>query len=139
MMAELKTMGQPFVRSLSYRKVGEATKVCVDEPEFARVEDLIGGIDAAEIECLTLYGPEDEKLFVIGKPGFYHLTLFVDETDGYAFDEGSGDQSKIAIAGDFWPSFRVCKDRRVLTEVAHQFYLQGQPATSSKWLAFSED
>ena len=132
-------MSKPFAHKLSFRKVGDATKTYIDQPEFAYVQTLLNGIDSSEIECITLYGPADEKLYVLGKPGFYHLTLFIDETDGYAFDDGSDDRSKIEIAGDYWPSFRVCKDRQVLAETVHRFYLQGDHPETPHWLHFSED
>jgi hypothetical protein len=132
-------MNQPFARRLSFRKVGEATKSYADNPGIGQVESLLREIDAGAVECLTLYGPRDERLFVLGKPGFYHLTLFVDETDGYAFDDGSGDTTKIDIAGDYWPSFRVCKDRGVLAKVAERFYWSGTPLEAAQWLSFSGD
>ena len=132
-------MSKSFASKLSFRKTGESTKTYVENPEFKQVEALLGDIDAGLVECVTLYGPADERLFVLGKPGFYHLTVFVDETDGYAFDDGSEDRSNIAIAGDYWPSFRVCKDHRVLVEAAKLFYEQGGRTGLARWQFFSED
>lgn len=132
-------MNQPFTRKLSFRKIGESTKSFVDQPTLGQIESLLHEIDTGIVECVTLYGGEDEKLYVLGKPGFYHLTMFIDETDGYAFDDGSGDQSKIDIAGDYWPSFRVCKDHQVLLQMVRQFYRQGTHPDSPEWRFFSED
>jgi hypothetical protein len=132
-------MNQPFARKLSFRMIGESTKRYADLPSIDQIEALLNEIDLGSVECVTLYGAGDEKLFVLGRPGLYHLTLFIDETDSYAFDDGSGDRSKIDIGGDYWPSFRVCKDHRVLVDSVRQFYWQGKPSASSVWRFFSED
>lgn len=128
-----------FTTRLSYRRVGESLKNFEESPPWSRVESLINQIESGDVECLTLYGPVDEKLYVLGKPGFYHLTLFIDETDGYAFDDGSGSRERIEIAGDYWPSFRVCKDKRQLIDAAHWFFESGAATNGVKWLRFSED
>lgn len=132
-------MSVPFANRLSFRRPKDRTKTYVEQPGFGDVEALLEGIDRGEVECVTLYGPQDEKLYVLGKPGLYHLTLFIDETDGYAFDDGSGDTTKIDIAGDYWPSFRVCKDKQVLIDAARRFYASGDHPNGERWLHFSED
>lgn len=132
-------MSVPFSNRLSFRRPKDTAKTYVEQPGFGDVEALLEGIDTGEVECVTLYGPENEKLCVLGKPGFYHLTLFIDETDGYAFDDGSGDITKIDIAGDYWLSFRVCKDKQVLIDAARRFYASGDPLAGGRWLRFSED
>ena len=32
--------------------------------------------EKGEVESLTLYGESEERLFIVGKPGFYHITIF---------------------------------------------------------------
>jgi hypothetical protein len=76
---------------------------------------------------------------VLGKSRLYHLTLFIEETDGYAFDDGSGDTTKIDIAGNYWPSFRVCRDKQVLIDAARRFYASGDHPNGKRRLHFSED
>lgn len=132
-------MGVSFVKRVSFRRPADSTKTYICQPEFDDIEMLLNGIDKGEIECVTLYGAQDERLYVLGKPGFYHLTLFVDETDGYAFDDGSGDTTKIDIAGDYWPSFRVCKDKKVLIDAVRLFYASGDHPRGASWLYFSEE
>jgi hypothetical protein len=124
---------------MSFRGPRDSTKTFVDQPEFSDVDALLEGIESGEVECVTIYGPQDEMLCVLGRPGLYHLTLFVDETDGYAFNDGSGDTSKIDIAGEYWPSFRVCRDKQVLIDAARRFYASGDRPNDKRWQHFSND
>jgi hypothetical protein len=133
------SMTTPFATRASYRRPLDQVKTYVEAPSFEEIESLLDGIDRGEVECVTMYGPHDERLFIIGKPGFYHLTMFIDETDGYAFSDGSGDNSKIEIAGDYWPSFRVCKEKSKLVEASREFYKSGSRPVGQTWLEFSED
>jgi hypothetical protein len=132
-------MEHAFAQRLSFRKVGEAAKNYVELPLVDQVDALLSEIDGGAVECVTLYGPQDQKLFVLGKPGAYLLTLFVDEGDGYAFNDGSGDRSRIDIGGDFWPAFRVCKDRRILEDAVHRFYEAGKLPDSPNWVYFTDE
>lgn len=132
-------MTTPFATRVSFRRPQDQVKTYIEAPTFEKVEFLLDGIDQGEIECVTIYGPQDERFFIIGKPGFYHLTMFIDETDGYAFSDGSADNSKIEIAGDYWPSFRVCKEKSKLIEASREFFLSGSRLQEQDWLEFSED
>jgi len=132
-------MNVPFAVRASFRRPQDQVKTYVDAPNLDQIESLLDGIELGDIECVTLYGPQDERLYIIGKPGFYHLTMFIDDTDGYAFSDGSGDFSKIEIAGDYWPSFRVCRDKSKLVEASREFYYSGGRPHDQTWIDFSED
>lgn len=128
-----------FADKMSFRRVGESTKNWVEVPSEQILSQCIDAMKNGEIECLTLYGVKDERLFVIGKPDFYHITIFIDESEGFGYNDGSGNSTKIEIAGDYWPAFTVCKDIDILRSIAHNFFISGVPAKSAYWLHFSDD
>jgi hypothetical protein len=65
--------------------------------------------------------------------------LFIDETDEYAFDDRSEDITQIEIAGDYWPSFRMCKGYEMMLDAARHFYASGDHPKGQSWLHFSEN
>jgi len=128
-----------FVNKISFRSIGESVKAWLENPSEQVLNSYLNAMEKGEIECLTLYGPNEERLFIIGKPNFYHVTIFVDESEGYGYNDGTRDSSNIEIAGDYWPSFRVCKDMRILKAIAHEFFASGQPSKSEHWIHFSDE
>ena len=128
-----------FVKQLSHRDVGESTKNFVEVPNIEDVDNYLLDIESGKLECLTLYGEEEHRLFIIGKPGFYYITIFCDESEGYTYNDQTKDASKIEIAGDYWPSFSVCKNSNILRAIVHEFYYSGQPFRSEHWIHFSDD
>jgi hypothetical protein len=131
--------GPVFAEKISYRNVGESEKNWLDMPSENALASCLDSMEKGAAECLTIYGKSDERLFVIGKPNFYHITIFVDESEGFGYNDGTGDSSNIEIAGDYWPSFRVCKDVVVLRSIAHEFFISGKPFQSEHWINFSDD
>jgi hypothetical protein len=132
-------MKQPFSRLLSCRGVRESARRYEEHPEFSRVASLLDAIDLGEMECLTLHGPAEEAFFVSGRSGHYYVNLFVDETEGHGFDDGSGDRSPIEIGGDFWPSFRVCRDKCTVLVALRDFYWDGCPPRSQGWFHYTDE
>jgi hypothetical protein len=128
-----------YVNKISFRHAGTPEKKWIDGPTTEALDNFLNSLKTGQIECLTLYGPGSERLFIIGKPNFYHVTIFVDESEGYGYDDGTGDRSNIDIAGDFWPSFRVCKSMEILRSISHKFFSTGKPSESEHWIYFSDD
>lgn len=128
-----------FANKMSYRNVGAPAKIWLEEPTEKMLDGRLTAMEKGEIECLTIYGSNDERLFVIGKPNFYHVTIFVDESEGFGYHDDSGDSTNIEIAGDYWPSFRICKDMEILRSIAHEFFVSGKPSKSEHWIHFSDD
>jgi hypothetical protein len=135
----VNTNKMAFVNKISFRNAGESAKNWLENPAEQALDNCLNAMEKGEIECLTLYGPSEERLFIIGKPDFYHATIFVDESEGYGYNDGTGDLSNIDIAGDYWPSFRVCRDMMILKSIAHKFFISGKPSESEHWIHFSDD
>jgi hypothetical protein len=128
-----------FVNKISFRNIRSVEKSWLGSPNVQLLDKYLDAMEKGKIECLTLYGSNEERLFIIGKPNFYHVTIFVDESEGYGYNDGTGDTSNIEIAGDYWPSFRVCKDMQILRAITHEFFVSGKPSKSEHWQHFSDE
>ncbi|MEJ2046064.1 MAG: hypothetical protein P8X74_22930 [Reinekea sp.] len=130
-----------YVVSLSYRNVGDAAKQHLDNPAWDDVKKKLRLIDEGEIEFLSLFGPEDDytHMAIIGKPGNYHIGIFIDEDEEYLFKASENNDSKIDIAGEYWPEYQVSKNWEDLVSVVGTFFESGKPSDSYEWIYFSEE
>jgi hypothetical protein len=128
-----------FVNKVSFRSIGASAEEWLENPKESVLGSYLSAMKKGEIESLTLYGKSEERLFIVNKPGFYHVTIFLDESEGYGYSDGTGDTSSIDIAGDYWPSFRICKDFMKLGSIVHEFFVSGTPSASAHWIHFSDD
>lgn len=133
-------MSTAFASRASYRRENDDVMSEIKNPEFDQIKELLERIDFGDVECLNLHGPSDEKFCIIARAGFYHLTIFVEENKGYAFNDGSEERSqKIEIAGNYWPSFRVCKNKVEAFEALQAFFYLGTFPEAQCWIPFSDD
>ncbi|NWB98380.1 hypothetical protein HX882_21005 [Pseudomonas gingeri] len=65
-----------FVKKISFRHVGVSAEEWLESPEENVLDGYLSAIKKGEVESLTLYGESEERLFIVGKPGFYHITIF---------------------------------------------------------------
>lgn len=136
-MAELNR----YVASLTYRKVGDAVKQHLDNPVWEDVKEKLLLIDKGEVEFLSLIGPEEDytHMAIVGKPGNYHIAIFIDEDEEYLFKSSDVNELKIDIAGEYWPAFQVCTNWDDVVSVARTFFESGKPSDSYEWVYFSEE
>ncbi|WP_374334343.1 hypothetical protein [Leeia sp.] len=106
---------------------------------MALVFDVLARIFSGQVECLTLYAGDGQSMVFLGKYGLAHICLFVSDVEEYTFDNGTGDSTRVDVAGDYWPSFQLCRDSHKAEEIAKEFYVNGQPLSDQKWVHFVED
>lgn len=123
----------------SVRLTGEHEKKWQNHPDVSCVLKILDEIYVGKVECLTLYSG-DRSICFLGKPGNIHICLFVSDEEEYIFDDGSNSREKIAIAGDYWKSFQICRDLDLAKNIALEFFYYARPWSGQKWLHYiSED
>jgi hypothetical protein len=130
-----------YVTRVAYRKVGNTTKQYIDKPIWENVLNILQLIEYGEVEYLSLIGPENEcvNMDVVCKPGNYHIGIFINEDEEYLFKNPELSNSKIDIAGEYWPSSQVCTKFGDLTSIAKEFFKNGKPSNSHGWIYYSEE
>ena len=51
----------PFTTRASFRRPRDQVKTFVEAPSFDAIVEMLEGFDRGEIECVTQYGPGDER------------------------------------------------------------------------------
>jgi len=123
---------RPVVKC-SFRLVGNQSEQLLLKPEYSQVTELLFKIETGVVDSVKLFTQGDACLWFLGRPGFVFICLFVSDEEEYIFDDGTGDTTKIEIAGDYWSSFTLCKSQNTVEQIAREFYFHGQLLASKKW------
>ena len=131
----------PYAITMSYRAKGTVNKTINHQPTPHDLSREIMNIELGKVEYVSLQGPEEDnvRLEILGKPGAYHLTIFIDEYEEYIFSNGSSNKEKVDISGDYWPANHICSSVNQVLEIAQHFYKHGEPLKSYQWLYYCED
>jgi len=130
-----------YVTSLSYSTVGDVAKHHLNKPTWKDVTQKLHMIEEGKAEFLSLTGPEDEytHMAIIGKPGHYHIAIFIDEDEEYLFKASEANEIKVDIAGNYWPEYQVCKNTTELESIVRVFFETGKPSEFFEWIYFSDE
>lgn len=130
-----------YVVAMSFRVVGDAGKQHLNQPTWNDVLKRLQEIEEGKVEFLSLIGPEDDDthMAIVAKPGNYHIGIFIDEDEEYLFKASEISDSKVDIAGEYWPEFQVCTSWDDLVSVVEVFFKSGKPSELFDWVYFSEE
>ncbi|QDQ25216.1 hypothetical protein FNU76_01980 [Chitinimonas arctica] len=129
---------ESMIEKCSHRLVGEAFSDWKNTPTLPYVFERLADINAGRLECLTLFTTDGKNMMFLGKPGLTHICLFASDKETYIFDNGTADTTKVDIAGDYWPSFQLCRDGQRSKDIAREFCISGRPLAAQKWIHYVE-
>ena len=78
-------------------------------------------------------------MVIAAKPENYHIGVFINEDEEYLFKTSEASNSKVDIAGEYWPEFQVCKNWKDLANFSKAFLEAGRPPNLFNWIYFSEE
>ncbi|WP_299009182.1 hypothetical protein [uncultured Shewanella sp.] len=131
----------PYTVDMAFRAIGNTKKQYVKEPSWNDVYQCVEEIEKGRVEFLSLVGPEVDNthLAIIAKPGHYHIGIFIDEDEEYLFKASEFSNTKIDIAGNYWPEFQICKNFNDLVLIVKEFFENGKPSDLFNWIYFSDE